>query len=227
MRTTRPAHHTIARAVIPAAVTLITFVGCSGSRQLIQNQAEQIDLLLAANDVLRAEIETYQDSISFYEFIDSGEYYQEMRTKEGEINRLEYSLAVCRDGGVEVASELVDELFEPASARLTERGKKRLTELADVLFARVSEGRFSVEGYSDSSRPAGEFQKRYPTNWDLSAARAAAVARYLVETHHFREDDFVIISHGASSPVASNDTSAGRRLNRRIRITQAPNSGAP
>ncbi len=219
--------HPFVTAVIPAAVVFVVLGGCSGSRQLIEDQAEQIELLLAANDVLRTDLEAFQDSIAFYEFIDSGEVYQEMRSKEGQINRLEYSLAVCRDGGVELASILVDDLFEPASARLTARGKGRLTDTAALLFARVADGKFRLEGYADSTRPAGELRNRYPTNWDLSAARAAAVARFLVETHHFKEDDFVIVSHGASDPIASNETSAGRRLNRRIRITQAPDSGSP
>lgn len=211
-------------ALLPVALLLAGIVGggCATNKVLVAEQASRIDSLQAANADLAGSLAVYRDSIAFYDFIDSGEFEQELRFKNGEINRLEYTLAVCRDGGAPIAIELVDDLFAPASARLTNAGEARLTALADTIRYYADGGLIHVEGHSDATRPVGELARQYPSNWELSAARAAAVARYYVDTHDFSRSLFRILSFGAARPVASNSDARGRRLNRRIRITYVP-----
>ncbi len=196
--------------------------GCATNKSLVAEQASRIDSLQAINSDLANSLAAYRDSIAFYDFIDSGEFEQEMRFKAGEINRLEYTLAVCRDGGSPIAIELVDDLFAPASAELTSAGKARLSALADTIRYYADGGVIHVEGHSDATRPVGELAKQYPSNWELSAARAAAVARFFVDNHDFRRSLFRVLSFGAARPVASNSDARGRRLNRRIRISHVP-----
>lgn len=211
--------------MIVTCVSGLLASGCATNAVLIADQAARIDSLRAVSADLDRLVTAYQDSIGFYEFIDSGEFVQEMRFKQGEINRLEYTLAICRDGGSPLAIELVDDLFEPASARLTKSGFARLDMLADTIRYHTDVGQIHIEGHSDSTRPIGDLAKRYPTNWDLSAARAAAIATYFVESHEMEESLFRIVSFGSANPVATNGTPRGRRLNRRIRITVVPGAG--
>ena len=216
------------KAFLAAALVILASVpatpGCTMTRAILENQDARIDSLEAANADLAVTLAAYQDSIAFYDFIDSGEFVQEMRFRDSEINRLQYILAICRDGGSPIAVELVDDLFEPASARLTQHGGSRLDELADSVREHADVGLINIEGHSDSTRPTGNLAERYPSNWELSAARASAVARYFVEKHEMDESLFRIVSYGAAHPVASNGTPQGRRLNRRIRITYVPGS---
>jgi chemotaxis protein MotB len=196
--------------------------GCSGTKIILAEQAARIDSLQAVNSSLALELETFRDSIAFYDFIDSGEFDRDMRFKQAQVNRLTYELAVCLDGGDTFATELVDDLFEPASAALTEAGRERLSLLADTVLERTSSGIVYVAGFSDSSRPVGSLKKRFPSNWELSAARAAAVVRYFIDDHGIQDGRLLVISYGATRPIASNASSRGQRLNRRIRFSFVP-----
>ncbi len=83
-------------------------------------------------------------------------------------------------------------------------------------------GYVHIEGYSDSTRPSGSLKERFPTNWELSAARAAAVLTYYVDEHGIDEVRMKVLSFGATHPIASNASRQGQRLNRRIRFTHVP-----
>jgi chemotaxis protein MotB len=63
---------------------------------------------------------------------------------------------------------------------------------------------------------------KYPSNWELSSARAGAVLRYLTEERGLSTDRFEMAGFGAARPVATNETAAGRRRNRRVRVSVLP-----
>jgi chemotaxis protein MotB len=217
----RPFHLAAAAGVAWFAV-LVVGTGCSTGKAIIAEQAAELDSLRSLNAAISMELETYRDSIAFYDFIDSGEFDRDMRFMETRVNRLTYELAVCLDGGETFATELVDELFEPASATFTDLGRARLALLADTVAAKAATGTVYVSGYSDSTRPSGSLTERFPSNWELSAARAAAVVRYFTDEHGVAEARLLVLSYGANQPIASNASGAGRRLNRRIRLSYVP-----
>lgn len=68
---------------------------------------------------------------------------------------------------------------------------------------------FAVEGHTDATGPDAYNQK-------LGMARADAVKSYLIEAHQIPMDKITVSSHGESMPDASNDTSEGRAMNRRV-----------
>lgn len=72
-----------------------------------------------------------------------------------------------------------------------------------------------IEGHTCS---LGINTSRYPSNWELSAARACAVARYLVEQWGIDPVRLAATGYAASRPVASNDREEGRAKNRRVEI---------
>ncbi len=75
----------------------------------------------------------------------------------------------------------------------------------------------SVVGHTDNQKMSRALAKKYPSNWELAGARAAGVARYLVD-NGVDPAQVVASSRGKYDPVASNDTPEGRAQNRRIQI---------
>lgn len=104
-------------------------------------------------------------------------------------------------------------LFEPGSAEVKEAAVPLLKELADVVAYKGFDVR--VEGHTDSTPVVGG---RYSSNWELSAARAASVVEVMVRRQGVDASRFEAVGRGAEHPVASNDTAAGRELNRRVDI---------
>jgi chemotaxis protein MotB len=116
-------------------------------------------------------------------------------------------------------------LFEPASAELNPEALPLLRAVAGVLRGLGSDVR--VEGHTDNVPVLSE---RYPTNWELSSARATTVLRYLIEEGGLDPRRLVAAGYGEYRPVASNTTPEGRALNRRADIvlvsTPAPKATA-
>ncbi|HEX9815165.1 MAG TPA: OmpA family protein, partial [Myxococcota bacterium] len=71
----------------------------------------------------------------------------------------------------------------------------------------------AVEGHTDDVPVA----RRYPSNWELAAARASSVVRLMVELG-VGPERFKVVSRGEFAPIASNETAEGRAKNRRIEI---------
>jgi len=200
-----------------AGTALITGCTATGEMTMQQNGAE-LDSMYAANEELHETLSVLRDSLQFLDDIESGQYYRDRRFLTDEIQRLEYTIETCRDGGRTIETLLVDDLFEPASATLTENGRDRLDEAADSLINRHVGDLIRIEAHSDSSPVGASLAETYPSNWELSAARAAAIVRYLVEEHDMPTGQVEVVSYGSSRPVARNDSAAGRQKNRRIRI---------
>lgn len=121
-----------------------------------------------------------------------------------------------------------DVYFQSGSAELTEEGVEELKGVARRIRQEYTDRTIRVEGYTDS-RPIGERLKdRYPSNWELSAARAARVARHFQWTHDMDPNRLEVVGFGSHHPVASNETAEGRRQNRRVRVAvlaSSPGSG--
>lgn len=111
-----------------------------------------------------------------------------------------------------------DILFGSGSADLGREGRETLSEIASVL-TEFGDRRFQVEGHTDDD-PISTTQ--FPSNWELSAARALSVVKLLVDRGVTPE----LVSgagYGEFQPVATNETEEGQRLNRRIEIVMLPN----
>lgn len=72
-----------------------------------------------------------------------------------------------------------------------------------------------VEGHTDD-RPMSSF--RYPSNWELSSARASSVINYLIGTHQLDSSRFIAVGYSDTRPIVSNDTPENRNKNRRVEI---------
>jgi chemotaxis protein MotB len=114
-------------------------------------------------------------------------------------------------------------LFAIGEADLSERGQKVLTTLAESLKALPNEAVFQVGGHTDDSPiKSEEVKAKFPTNWELSAARATNVVRFLEETAGIPGKRLIAAGFSEFRPVASNKKPKGRAKNRRIEIALLP-----
>jgi chemotaxis protein MotB len=111
-----------------------------------------------------------------------------------------------------------DILFDTGKTEIKPEGKTALSEVGDVLKG-VSGRRFQVAGHTDVVPIK---TKEFASNWELSAARALAVIKLLLEKG-VRADALSVAGYAEFDPAHSNATDAGRTKNRRIEIVIVPN----
>lgn len=111
-----------------------------------------------------------------------------------------------------------DVLFDSGKVDIKAAGKTALDQLAKVL-ATLDHRHFQVAGHTDNVPIQ---TARFPSNWELSTARAVQVARFLV-AQGVKPEALSAAGYGEFDPIAANDTPDGRAKNRRIEITLVPN----
>jgi chemotaxis protein MotB len=104
-------------------------------------------------------------------------------------------------------------LFDSGKADLRGEALSVLDEI--IMILKESPNAVVVEGHTDNLPIKTE---RFPSNWELSTARAISVSRYLFETGGFDPARFVVAGYGQYHPVAPNDSARGRRENRRVEL---------
>jgi len=107
-------------------------------------------------------------------------------------------------------------LFSSGSIAIKAQGRDALVNVAQAL--KDNKNLIRIIGYSDSLPVGKGLKARFTDNWELSAARAAAVARVLVWGEGIGENRIVVEGRGSASPVADNASKEGRAENRRIEI---------
>ena len=108
-------------------------------------------------------------------------------------------------------------LFDSGKADVKDDGLEILLKMVETLKS-VKDKAIRIEGHTDNVQISGGLMRQFPTNWELSAARAINVAKYLQQ----QGVDPAILSAAAYAeykPVADNSTKEGRAKNRRIEIT--------
>ena len=117
-------------------------------------------------------------------------------------------------------------LFDSGSVEINAKGKALLLAFAKSI--RQQEDQIVlVEGHTDNMPLGQSLRGRFPSNWELSVARAAAVARFLQEEGLLKPQRLSARGYSYYRPVASNKTLGGRRQNRRIEIILSPSNDGP
>lgn len=107
--------------------------------------------------------------------------------------------------------------FPTFGAELNDDDRERLDELARLLTA-LNADKIHVTGHTDTVRIAPRSRGIYKDNHELSMARAKSVGRYLVEKLHLSPEKLTFDGKGSTVPIASNRTSEGKALNRRVEV---------
>ena len=138
---------------------------------------------------------------------------------EGDLNRLIADDALKDKVRIEVKSRGVvislaeAGFFDSGQAEVKPKSISFLNKIADYL-ARLPNN-IRVEGHTDDV-PISTY--RYPSNWELSTARATFIVSYLINTHHIDPRRLSAAGYGEFHPVDSNTTPEGRAHNRRVDI---------
>jgi chemotaxis protein MotB len=107
-------------------------------------------------------------------------------------------------------------LFPEGSAELTFKARQTLTKFTQFLFGLPND--VVVEGYTDNAPIS---TSRFPSNWELSSARASAVARYF-QSEGIKGPRIQVVGYGEFRPRFRNDTPEKRALNRRVDVVIKP-----
>ena len=147
------------------------------------------------------------------------------KTYEGLLNEMkdeiEQGQIVITELKGKLTVDVVDKiLFDSGQAEIKPEGFAVLKKVVDILIP-VTDKIIRVEGHTDNVPIKGGLAKRYPTNWELSAARAITVTRYL-ENEGLDPALLSAAAFGEYQPVADNATPEGRAKNRRIAIVLLP-----
>lgn len=108
-------------------------------------------------------------------------------------------------------------LFSPGSVTIRESGKATLVRIAEVIGRSYAGREVRVEGHTDAT-PPDKVKARYPTNWELSTARASVVLRELIGTGAVDAGRAAAVGFADQRPVADNATEEGRKQNRRVEV---------
>lgn len=109
-------------------------------------------------------------------------------------------------------------LFKSGSANLNPESTEAITPIAAAM-SQFSDRRFQIEGHTDNN-PINT--ARFPSNWELSTARALAVV-HLLTNLGVTPENISAAGFGEFHPRAANENDEGRELNRRIEIIMLPN----
>lgn len=173
----------------------------------LQKESADLEAAIREKEELLAKAQATQDEIV-------ASLQQEIADGQIQVERLRGQLKV----------DVVDEiLFDSGEADLKPGGKAVLQKLAAVL---AGAGRLvRVQGHTDNVPITGRLAQTYPTNWELSAARAVNVVRFLHEESGLDPTQLSATAVSEYQPRSPNDTPEGRQRNRRIEILLEPQDG--
>ena len=174
----------------------------------------------------KAELATAKEELSKEVAAKSGELaelkgtYDKLEDKmKDEIAKGDISLS--QDGG-RLRVGLVDKiLFDSGEAAISKRGEEVLARVGAVLAA-IDDKQIQVSGHTDRTPISEKLTGQFPSNWELSTARAINVVRFLSEKASVPPQRLVASGYGEYHPIANNKTAAGRAKNRRIEILLTP-----
>ncbi len=196
----------------------------SDQRDKLASDKEELDLvrkmadLASENDRLRRERDAIEKAKEEQVRNVSSTYEDLLEKMKTEISQGQVTISELKG---KLTVNMVDSiLFDSGKAEVKRGGLEVLRKVVSVL-KDVADKSIRIEGHTDNVRIAGALAKRYPTNWELSSARAINVARYLQE-RGIDPELLSAVAYGEWKPVGDNDTREGRAKNRRIEIVLVP-----
>jgi chemotaxis protein MotB len=219
-------HRELRRARAHAAEVSAKMDEAQGEIVALRRSKAEAEGRLEKLEAQKTEIEALRDELA-----------RDVQVKDEELSRLkaasdeleEKMKAEIAKGEVRLSQangrltvDLVDKiLFDSGHARISKRGEEVLARVGAVL-VRVEDRQVQVAGHTDDAPISRRLRARYPTNWELSAARAINVVRFLEEKAHIPPARLVASGFGQFHPISPNTTARGRARNRRIEILLTP-----
>ena len=187
----------------------------------VESQKKDKEATQQEKDALQAKAKELSQKAEKAEQLEKAtQTYQDLQKKlEREIKDGQIQLTEMKN---RLTMTLVDKiLFASGSADVSKEGKKVLDKVITIL-KDIKDKRIQVEGHTDNVRIYSAIKTKYPTNWELSTARATQVTRYLQEEGGIDPKQLSATGYSEYQPVASNDTDEDKAKNRRIEIVLLP-----
>lgn len=144
----------------------------------------------------------------------SGTYEALLSKMKNEIDKGQVTISELKG---KLTVNMVDAvLFDSGKAEVKAEGLEVLQKVVDILKS-VTDKAIRIEGHTDNVKIGGVLAQKYPTNWELSAARAVNVTRFFQE-QGLNPENLGSVAYGEYKPVAENESAEGRAQNRRIEI---------
>lgn len=191
----KKAFKTVLIVLLGLSLAGCTFIFQSGRRsdkQTIDQLSQQLESLAQAKKLL-------EDRLG-----------KEISDKEVKLQMMEKGLVITVVGDV---------LFDSGKAKIKTSAYPLLGKVASVLKDNMANFNVGIEGYTDNVPIK---HSNWKSNWELSTARSLSVLHYMVKEKGVSPERLSAIGFGEYRPVASNDTKAGRKLNRRVEIVIQP-----
>ena len=148
----------------------------------------------------------------------SNTYQQLLTEMKGEIAQGQITIKELKG---KLTMDVVDNiLFASGEAKVKKEGLAVLNRVVEIL-KNVKDKNIRVEGHTDDIPITSRLARSYPTNWELSSARALNVTKYLQE-NGIDPRILSATAFGEYQPIADNETPEGRAKNRRIAIILQP-----
>jgi len=174
-------------------------------RQELNLKVAEISKARKEKEAEIARVQTTRDSLV-------AEMTREIQDNQIQITQLADKLKVS----------IVDKiLFPSGEAKITGEGLKVLQRVGNIL-KNTKDNVIRVEGHTDNVPISGALKYKFPSNWELSTARATNVVRFLEDKVGIDPAKLEAVGLGENQPVASNETAQGRAQNRRIEIALLP-----
>ncbi|HEV3010804.1 MAG TPA: OmpA family protein [Burkholderiales bacterium] len=174
----------------------------------LAKERDSLTQQVAALEAQRAQLQaTEKQSETRYDAL-LANLSEEVRKGQLQVRQLKGMLTV------DVAEQL---FFDSGRANLKDTGKQVLQKVAESLKG-YEDKAIRIVGHTDNVPITKGLQKVFPSNWELSAARATTVVRFLQDAG-IAPERLVATGRAEYAPVSPNDTAEGRQKNRRIEIT--------
>jgi chemotaxis protein MotB len=179
-------------------------------RKVTDLDAENAKLKAENASLAKAKEEQVQKVSSTYESL--------LEKMKSEISKGQVTISELKG---KLTVNMVDSiLFDSGKAEVKKGGLEILGKVISIL-KDVNDKSIRIEGHTDNVPISRALAQRYPTNWELSAARAINVARHL-QDQGIDPGQLSAVAYGEWKPVATNDTAEGKAKNRRIEIILVP-----
>jgi chemotaxis protein MotB len=177
-------------------------------RDALARQRDSLSQQVAALDAQRAQLQASEKQTEARYDALLANLSEEVKKGQLQVRQLKGMLTV------DVAEQL---FFDSGRANLKDTGKEILQKVAQSLKG-YEDKAIRIVGHTDNVPITKGLQKVYPSNWELSVARATTVVRFL-QDNGIAPERLVATGRAEYAPVAPNDTPEGRQKNRRIEIT--------
>lgn len=219
------------RVIVIITVSLITAVflfGCASTKKVQKLESDNARIM-SENVTLNEELDRAQARITEQENQIAAlqkERDLEIAALKQTYDNLIRELKKEIEGGEIQVKQVKDRLqltvaerlfFDTGKAEIKPEGQAVLRRIGPIL-KKIPQKNIRVEGHTDNVPIGPSLRAKYPTNWELGAARSVNVVRFLQKESGIDPLRLSVVSYGQYRPIATNKTENGRAKNRRIEI---------